>query len=257
MSTILVTGATGTLGREVVQKLLDRQQRVRVYTRQPHPPVPAGVEVYQGDIREGTGLIEATRAVDSIIHCVSVYEEGFTTDRQGASQLIEAAKANGAPHLVFISIAGIDHSSFPYFQAKLDVERMVEQSGLPWSILRATQFHNYILSLISSWEDENTATITVPAEARFQPIDVAEVAGALVTLAEREAAGRVPDMGGPEILTLDEMAETYVQVYRKQRAVHTHMLPGAYFDAFRSDEKVVADRAVGRMTWERFLQQRA
>ena len=257
MATTLVTGATGNLGREVVRRLLDGGQQVRVYARRPNPTFPADLAVYQGDIREGNGLREATQGVDTIIHCVSVYEDGFVTDRQGARNLIDAAKANGAPHLIFISIAGIDHSPFPYFQAKLAVEHRVEGSGLPWSILRATQFHDYILGVLASFEDEQAGTITVPAASRFQPIAVGEVADALVALAQQDAIGRAPDVGGPEVLTLEAMAQTYIRVFHKQRAISTHSLPGAYFDAFRSDDKLVPERAVGHVTWEQFLHQRA
>lgn len=245
------------LGREVVQKLLDRGQHVRAYTHQLHLSVPQGVEVYQGDLRVGSGLIEATRGVDAIIHCASFFEEGYATDLQGSRHLLEAARENGSPRLVYVSIAGIDRSPFSYFQAKLEVEHMIEQSHVPWSILHVTQFHNYILSLITSWEDEKTSTITIPAGTRFQSIDISEVAHALVTLAEQPAAGHVPDMGGPEVLTLEEMVETYQRVSHKQCVVRTETLPGEYYDAFRSDEKLVPDRAVGRITWESFLRQRA
>ena len=257
MATTLVTGATGNLGRAVVRRLLDGGLQVRVYARRPNPAFPADVAVYQGDIREGNGLREATEGVNTIIHCVSVYEDGFVTDQQGARHLIDAATANGAPHLIFISIAGIDHSPFPYFQAKLAVEHMVEGSGLPWSILRATQFHDYILSVLASFEDEQAETITIRAGSRFQPIAVGEVADALVALAQGEAAGRAPDVGGPEVLTLEAMAQTYIRVFHKQRAIRTHSLPGAYFDAFRSDDKLVPEHAVGRITWDQFLHQRA
>lgn len=256
MSKILVTGATGTLGRDLTQKLLGRGHQVRVFTRQAQPPVPDGVEVHQGNIREGSGLLEATKGADTIIHCVSVYEEGFPTDIQGTRNLIEVAKTNGSPHVIFISIVGIDHSPFPYFQAKLQAERIVEQSDLPWSILRATQFHNYILGVITSFEDEQAKTITIPAASRFQPIDSGEVADALIALVDQEASGRVPDVGGPQVLTLDEIAETYTRVFHKQRAIHTHTMQGEYFDAFRNDEKLNPDRAIGHITWEQFLQQR-
>jgi uncharacterized protein YbjT (DUF2867 family) len=257
MSTILVTGGTGGLGRHLVGKLLQRGHQVRIHTRQAHPNLPNSVSAYQGDIREGSGLAEATNGVDTIIHCVSVYEEGFATDIEGTRQLIKAAKTNGSPHLVFISIVGIDTSPFPYFQAKLQAEQLIEQSGLPWSILRATQFHTYILAVITSFEDDQAATISIPAGSRFQPIETSEVADALVTLAEGQAAGRAADVGGPEILMLDEIAEAYVRVLHKRRDIQTHMFPGDYFDAFRDDAKVNPDRAVGHMTWEQFLQQQA
>ncbi|HZR42287.1 MAG TPA: NmrA family NAD(P)-binding protein [Ktedonobacteraceae bacterium] len=258
MSTILVTGATGHLGSEVVRQLLDRRHSVRVYTRQSHPSVPAGVQVYQGDIREGSGLDEATKGVDAIIHCATLFEPGFTTDLEGSRHLIDAAKANGSPHLVYISIAGIDHSPFSLFQAKLAIEHMIEQSGLPWSILRATQFHYFVLSLITAGEDEKTSTITIPAGSRFQSIDISEVAQTLVTLVEQGAAGRVPDIGGPEVLTLEEMTQIYQGIFHKHNAVRSEtaeVLSGEYYDACRSDDKLVPDRAIGRITWESFLQQ--
>jgi len=259
LSTILVTGATGTLGSEVVRQLHDRGHHVRAYSRQSRPSVPTGVQVYQGDLRVGSGLDEATRDVDAIIHCATFFEEGYATDLEGTHHLIEAARANGSPHLIYISIAGIDRSPFSYFQAKLQVEHLVEQSGLPWSILRVTQFDPYMLSLITSWEDEKTSTITIPAGTRIQPIDISEVAAALVTLAEEGPAGHVPDLGGPEVLTLEEMVQTYQRIYHKHhiiRSVGPEALPGEYYDAFRSDDKLVPDRAVARITWERFLQQR-
>ena len=257
MSTVLVTGATGTLGREVVRQLLERGQHVRIYARQPHPSVPPNVEVFQGDIRLGTGLHEAVKGVDTIVHCVSVFEfeQGYPTDIEGAGHLIEAARAHGSPHLIFVSIVGIDHSPFSYFQAKLKVERMIEQSDLPWTILRATQFHPYVFSLIRSMEDEEAGIITIPAGSYFQPIDPSEVAQALVTLAERGPAGHVPEIGGPEVLTFDEMVQTYLRVFHKNSVIQTHMLSNEYFDVFRDDEKLTPNRAVGHITWESFLKQ--
>jgi uncharacterized protein YbjT (DUF2867 family) len=260
MSTILVTGATGTLGREVVKQLLERGHRVHGYTRQSHPSVPDGVEVYQGDIRVGSGLHEAIKGVDAIIHCATSFWEQQATDLEGTSHLIEAARANGSPHLVYVSIAGIDQSPFSYFQSKLAVERMIEQSPLPWSILRVTQFYDYILSLISGWEDEQTSTITIPAGTRFQAIDISEVAAALIALIEQGASGHVPDIGGPAVQTLEEMVETYQQIFHKNNVVRSEgpeTLTGEYYDAFRSDAKLVPDRAVGRITWESFLRERA
>lgn len=259
MATLLVTGATGNLGSKVVRQLHDRGQQVRAYSRQSRPWVPAGVEVYAGDILVGSALGEATRGVDAIIHCATFFEPGYATDLQGTRFLLEAARANGSPHLVYISIAGIDYSPFSYFQVKLEVEHMIEQSGLPYSILRATQFHDFVLSLITSGEDEKTQTITIPAGTRFQSIDVSEVAQALATLAEQSAAGHVPAIGGPEVLTLEEMTQTYLRVSHKQSVIRSEgpeTFPGEYYDACRSDEKLAPDRAVGRITWEQFLQER-
>ena len=84
----------------------------------------------------GSGLIEATRGVDAIIHCATFADDGGVTDIQGSRHLVEAALANGSPHMIYISIIKIEQSPFPYFKAKLEVEHMIEQSGLPWTIVR-------------------------------------------------------------------------------------------------------------------------
>jgi uncharacterized protein YbjT (DUF2867 family) len=114
------------------------------------------------------------------------------------------------------------------------------------------------LSLISDWTDEKTSTTTIPAGTRFQAIDIREVAAALLTLVEQGSSGHVPDIGGPAVQTLEEMVETYQQIFRKNNVVRSEgpeTLTGEYYDAFRSDAKLVPDRAVGRITWEHFLQE--
>jgi uncharacterized protein YbjT (DUF2867 family) len=253
MSTILVTGATGTLGRAVVRALVERRHRVRAYTHGAPSALPPGVEAAQGDLRAGTGLAEATRGVDAIVHTATFFEEGYATDLEGTRHLLAAASGNGSPHVVYISIVGIERSAFSYFRAKHEVERMIEASGLPWSILRATQFHDFVRKLITSAEDAGTATMTLASGVRFQSIDKSEVAASLATLAESPAAGRVADMGGPEVLTLEDMARSYLRATGKQSAIRTEPLEGELYDAFRTDHHLAPGRAVGRVTWEEFL----
>lgn len=256
MSTILVTGATGAVGSCVVQQLLARQHRVRIYTHQARPSVPGDVEVYQGDIRVGSGLTEAMAGVDALIHCASSSrEDGFATDLQGSRHLIQSALAHGSPHLVYISIVGIERSQYPYYQTKLEVEHMIEESGLPWTILRTTQFHDFVWNIITSAEDKNPEVIVLPPGLRFQSIDTNEVAQRLVELAEQQPAQHVPDSGGPQVLTLEEMAETYLRVYNKKSAIQIDPQSTLYA-VFRSGVNIVPERAVGHITWEAFLRQR-
>jgi uncharacterized protein YbjT (DUF2867 family) len=258
MATILVTGATGTLGREVVRQAVGRGHNVRAYVREADASLPQGVAAYPGDIRTGTGLPEATKGVDAIIHCATFFEAGNVTDLEGARHLIAAASENGSPHLVYISIVGIDHSKFSYFQGKLAIERMIEKSGLPFTILRGTQFHDFVLKLIASFADEKDSTIVLPAGLRFQSVDASEVAEELVTLATQPPVGRATDMGGPEILTLEDMAKAYGRNCQKGHVIRSETQPTAsdFHDAFRSDSNLVPDRAVGRTTWEAFLRRR-
>jgi uncharacterized protein YbjT (DUF2867 family) len=138
-SPILVTGGTGTLGRQVVARLLDAGRRVRVLSRRPRAPRP-GVELVVGDLMKDGGAGAAVDGVATVVHCAS--------DNKGdaaATRALTAAAAQAAvTHLVYVSIVGVERLSFGYAKAKLDCERIVAGSGVPWTTLRATQFYDMI-----------------------------------------------------------------------------------------------------------------
>jgi uncharacterized protein YbjT (DUF2867 family) len=111
-----------------------------------------------------------------------------------------------------------------------------------------------VLGLIRSFAANAGDVVTVPEGMRFQSIDQEEVAQRLADQAGRAAAGRVPDLGGPEILTIEGMTETYLRVRGSAARVHPAPLAGALYGAFRSGVNIVPDRAVGRVTWRAFLE---
>jgi len=259
MTTTLVTGAAGNLGAAVVGALLERDHQVHAHMRSQGAAIPAGVRAFHGDIRKGEELPAASFGVDAIIHCASFFDPDGATDREGARNLIRAAKANGAPHLVYISIVGVDRTPFPYFKTKLEVEKIVEDSGLPHTILRATQFHSFVLRLISGFEDADANRIALPAGLNFQSIAVEEVAAALVKASERDAAGRLPDIAGPRAYSLEEMTLLYCRLSGKERTITslTEDPQRDFHDSFRDGRNLAPDHAVGRITWEEFLRQQA
>jgi uncharacterized protein YbjT (DUF2867 family) len=139
---VLVTGGTGTLGTHVVQDLRDRGCQVRVLSRKQRASSP-GVTYVAGDLANGTGVQEAVAGAGVIIHCASA-KKG---DVQATQTLVKAAAAQSRlPHLVYISIVGADGIGFSYFKAKLAAEKIVAGSGLPWTLQRATQFYDFVLS---------------------------------------------------------------------------------------------------------------
>jgi len=253
MTTVLVTGGTGTLGREVVKRLLLKQHRTRILSRQSTPPVPAGVEVVTGDFMEGRGLSEAVAGVDAIIHCANLPQSEPMLGVEGTRLLLQTAHASGSPHFIHISIVGIDHSTYPYYAAKRATEEVIEQGPLPWSIVRATQFHDFVLKLIQSFGADTLPVVHVADDMRFQSIDVGEVAAKLVSLVEDHPAGHAPDMGGPQILTIEEMTEAYLRVRGREATVQPEELASGMYDAFRSGINLVPDHAVGTITWEAYL----
>lgn len=142
MAEVLVTGATGTLGSHVARRLLDRGHCVRALSRGGRVPI-AGAEAVRGDLASGEGLEEASRGLDAIVHCATAGGSLSSrtlraTDVEGTRRLLAAAHRSASPHVLYPSIVGIDEIPFAYCRAKLAEERIVEDSGLPWTILRAT-----------------------------------------------------------------------------------------------------------------------
>jgi uncharacterized protein YbjT (DUF2867 family) len=165
MVKVLVTGGTGTLGREVVACLLARQYSVRILSHQANPSVSQGVELFQGNLAVGMGVPEAVAGVDAVIHCASSSRTGM--DVEGTRLLLQAAGVSGSPHIIHISIVGIDRSDYPYYKAKLESEMLIERSGLPWTILRATQFHDLVLGIIQSFGADTLAEVPVAGACGF------------------------------------------------------------------------------------------
>ncbi|MFJ9828792.1 SDR family oxidoreductase [Streptomyces sp. NPDC101160] len=241
MTTILVTGGTGTLGRLVTARLRAEGHEVRVLSRRSQP--------YAVDLREGgPGLDAALTGVDTVVHCASTQTGG---DEKAARHLVDAARRAGVRHLLYISIVGVDRVPFRYYKAKLAVERIVEESGLGYTILRTTQFHDLVLRVLEM--SAKLPVMLLPADVPDQPIEVAEVADRLAALAEAEPAGRVPDMGGPEVRTFRDLAAAYLRASGKRRTVLNAPLAGRTYRAFRAGGHLAPDRADGRVTFEEFL----
>lgn len=246
VSEILVTGGTGSLGERVVDRLRETDRGVRVLSRSDRP------DTVRGDLLTGAGLEEAVRGVDVIVHCASSPRKMRQVDVEGTERLLEVAYWAGVSHLVFISIVGVDRDPyFPYYRIKLDTERIIERSLLPWTILRATQFHDLLLRIIRFLE--RLPILTVPKGLLFQPIDVGEVAHRLAELALSEPAGRVPDVGGPEARTAAELTCSYLEVSGRRRRVVEMPVPGKTARAFREGAHLCLDQKYGRIRWEEFL----
>lgn len=241
MTTILVTGGTGTLGRLVAERLRAAGHEVRVLSRHAQP--------YAVDLREGgSGLDTAVAGVDTIVHCATTPRGG---DERAAEHLISAARRAGVGHLVYISIVGVDRVPLGYYKAKLAVEKLVERSGLGWTVLRTTQFHDLPAMLFRTLA--KSPVLVLPARVRDQPIEATEVADRLAELATRAPAGRVEDMGGPEVRTLESLARAYLKATGRRRVVVSVPLAGQAYRGFRDGGHLTPGHAVGKGTFEGYL----
>ncbi len=258
-SPILVTGGTGTLGRLIVRRLRDAGYDVRVLSRRHHEAAD-GIEFVTGDLATGEGIEPAVDGAGTIVHCAG----SSKGDEDKARNLVRAALRAGAAHLVYISVVGadripigsrVDRAMFGYFGSKLTAERIVADSGLPFTTLRATQFHDLILTVAQQMA--KLPVVPVPAGFRFQPVDADEVAARLVELTLGKPAGRVPDMGGPRVYGAAELLRGYLRASkRRRRLIMPVWLPGKAARVFRAGANLTPEQAVGRRTWEEFLAER-
>jgi len=202
----------------------------------------------------GEGLDEVVEGIDAIVHCASSPRKTRQIDVEGTERLLEAAGRAGVSHFAFISIVGVDRNPyFPYYRIKLEVERVIESSPVPWTILRATQFHEFVLRIVQLLD--RIPVMMMPKDFLFQPIDVGEVADRLADLALSEPAGRASDVGGPEVRTAAELARVYFEAVGRRRRVVEVPLPGKTARAFRGGAQLCPDRRYGKIRWEEFLRQ--
>jgi uncharacterized protein YbjT (DUF2867 family) len=258
MTRILVTGGTGTLGRLVVPLLRDADGKVRVLSRRPRQAAD-GIEYVTGDLTTGDGIEGAVAGVEIIVNCAGTSKG----DDEKARNLVRPASRAGVRHLVNVSVvgadripvvSGVDRAMFGYFASKLAAERVVADSGLPWTTLRATQFHDLIL--LTARGLAKLPVMPAAAGFRFQPVDAADVAARLAELALGSPVGLAPDIAGPKVYEMSALLRSYLQASGKRRPVIKVRLPGGAARAVRGGANLAPDRAVGGRTWEEFLADR-
>lgn len=251
---ILVTGGTGTLGQHVVARLSSTHD-IRVLSRDDHDNVE-GVTYAKGDLSTGHGIDDAVDRIEIVIHCAG----SAKGDHIKATSLTEAASRSGVKHIVYISVVGadeipitsfVDRMMFGYYEAKLAAEQAIAGSGVPWTTLRATQFHDLILTTASGMA--KLPIIPVPAGYRFQPIDVEQVASRLVQLALKPPAGRVPDLGGPTVYSMEDLVRSYLEASLKSRPIVRVRLPGKAAEAFREGANLTPNQSLEGKSWQAFL----
>jgi uncharacterized protein YbjT (DUF2867 family) len=250
VSEVLVTGGTGVLGKQVVERLGSAGVETRVLSRSGQPGT------LRGDLSTGEGLDLAVCGAETIIHCASSpFRKARQTDVEGTKRLLEAAITAGVSHLVYISIVGIDRvPSYPYYRIKLNTEQVIESSPIPYTILRATQFYELVLMAIRFLE--RMPVMVVPNGFSGQPIDAGEVAGRMVELTLSDPAGRVPDIGGPQVRTVADIVRGYLEVTGRRKRILMFRLPGKTARAFREGVLTCPNNRYGGISWEEFLRGR-
>jgi uncharacterized protein YbjT (DUF2867 family) len=249
-TTVLVTGGTGHLGRHVVRQLIEAGRTVRVASRN-KPPAEKILdhEWATVDYRSRAGLDAALLGVEVVIHCASGSPRG---EAESIAALLSSGKRAAIKHLVYISIVGVDRLPLGYYRAKFATEKALIASGIPWTILRTTQFHDLALTMVRL--GCRLPIGFVPRGVRLQPIAVGEVALRLVQIAMEPPAGRVTELGGPEIRTMCELATMYLTSAGRTRRVVRIPFPGRFARGLRKGYGMTPDHGDGLQTFAEFLE---
>jgi uncharacterized protein YbjT (DUF2867 family) len=243
MTTTVVTGATGRLGRPTVQRLRAAGHEVRALSRR------SGPGLVTGDLSSGAGIGAALAGADVVVHLATGRD-----DVAAARTLVDAAAGAGVRHLVLVSIVGIEEVPLGYYRQKVAVESVVRESAVPATVLRSTQFHPFVEGLFTA---QRRLPVVLAPTFRLQPIAVEDVADRLVELAGAAPAGRVPDIGGPEQRTVRDLAGAWARATGTRRPIVPLTLPGRLFGAYAAGRALVPGPAYGRRTFEDHLAGRA
>jgi uncharacterized protein YbjT (DUF2867 family) len=248
---VLVTGGAGTLGRRVVPRLAARGHGVRVMTHSGRRVV--GAISVTADLLTGEGIEAAVSGADCIVHLASSPNANTAkVDVEGTANLLRAASAAGVAHFVHMSITGVDRlTEYEYYRHKLEAEQVVQAGEVPWSIVRATQFYDFIDVLLR--RAAGFPVMVVPKGFQCQPLDLGEVANRLVEVVGRGPAGMLPEMGGPEVFTAEQLAAGWRAAHNVHRPLVLVPVPGRMARKFRAGAITCPDHRAGRITWAQWL----
>ena len=262
MAHILVTGGTGALGSALVNFLLTTDHQIRLLSRQSAPPnLDTTIEWAQGDVLTGDGLDSALAGVNIVANCVGDARNAYETDVLGVKRLAEASVKAGVQHFFHISIAGINQIPSEFYQHKVSAEAAIINSGVPYSILRVTQFHSlldFVMSQMKTTPDGHV--LPIPHDAQFQPIDTRDIAAYMLPLLAQVPAGRLQNYGGPEILRVDQIAHIYLAA---QGVTNPVLVDGPIeifgpvaVEGFRQGRNLVPDNRYGHITWADYIREK-
>jgi uncharacterized protein YbjT (DUF2867 family) len=243
MSVVLVTGGSGTLGRPVVSVLRERGHEVRTLSRTP------GRGTHTGDLNSGKGVLAAAAGADLVVHAASDTRHFGRADPVQTRHLLDAC--TGASHLLYISIVGIEDIPLGYYKRKLACEQLLGVHRVPYTTLRATQSHELIAVLLKAVQRLPIAPL--PLDFLFQSVAAREVARRIADLIVGQPVGRAGDFGGPEVLTLGDMAQRWSEYRGGPRRMIRVPIPGPVGRGFRLGRATAPDHRDGVQRWDEFM----
>jgi uncharacterized protein YbjT (DUF2867 family) len=270
---VLVTGATGKQGGNLVRELIERGHTIRALTRKPESPAAAalakrGVTIVPGDFDDQGSLERAARGVDTVFAMSTPFEGGEKTETREGINIVRAASSAGVTHLVYSSVAGADRDTgIPHFDSKFEVEKEIRRSGVPFTIVAPVFFmENFLADWMAAGIAKGSIAMALPATRRLQQIAVADIAQFTALVIERRESflGKRIDIASDELTVARVAAEISeetgrhieytalpVDAVRQQNENVARMFE--WFDRVGYDADVVGLRSIyPEVDWHRF-----
>ena len=230
---VVVIGGTGLIGSKVVTKLNEHG----------HQAIAASPDTGVNTLT-GEGLTDALTGAQVVVDVSNSpsFEDGpawdfFTTS---TGNLLSAAEAAGVTHYVALSVVGTERLlASGYFRAKHAQERLITEGAIPFSIVRATQFYEFVGSIADSAADGDTVRIS---DALIQPMSADDVATAVARTAVGQPLGAIHEVAGPDRYPLDELVRIRLRANNDSRRVVTET-QAPYFGVVLDDHTLVAGPA--------------
>jgi uncharacterized protein YbjT (DUF2867 family) len=206
-----------------------------------------------GDLSTGAGVAEAVRGAELVVHAATAARrDTWATDVEGTRRLVVAGRDAGVGHLLYVSIPGVDRIPLGYYRAKYAAEQIVAASALPYTVVRASQFHPLIGFLLRT--AHRGPLLPVPGDWRVEPVAVRDVADHLTRRLTEPPAGAVEEFGGPETRDVADLARSWLAARGERGYVVPVVFPGGLSKAIRSGANLVASTAPrGTVTWSAWL----
>jgi uncharacterized protein YbjT (DUF2867 family) len=240
---IAIVGGAGTLGRHITAELSRRGHEVRVLSRS-SPAFPV-------DLSTGAGLEAALTGCAAVVDASNSQRRARQVLVDGSRRLLAAEQRAGVSHHVCVSIVGCHQVPLGYYRVKTEQEQVVQQGSVPWTIVRATQFHELAASLFAA-----SARYRVLPAARLpmQPVAAAEVASAVATAAGSDPTGGRIEVAGPQVATIADLARTWRSVTGRPAILLPVPLPGKMGRALQAGVLTASNAdIVGTVTFAAWL----
>ncbi len=249
---IVVLGGTGVVGRHVVEQAIARGHDVASGSR--HDAANSVAPQHRVDLRTGRGLADLLRRDDVVVDVTNVSAARAASAIHGfeetAAHAVAAATRARAARLVLLSIVGIDDVPLGYYRGKLAQEAVYRTAKVPVTVLRATQFHEFPGQMLAV---ATRGPVALLPRSMIQPVAARDVAAALIDAAEQPHQARMPDLAGPEVHALPDLARRLLRARGGSTRVLCPWLPGRAARLMSQGALLLREGRTSSLTFDEWL----